>query len=175
MMQRQEFEVNPAVLCREKLVSELDLGRYAGRWYEIAKSKLAWIAWESECGDVTADYTVNRCNGLDVVNSCYNNGRLLRASEATGKVVYPEYPGALHLVFKDSDAKPGHGWYFVVDTDYNSYAIVGSPGKKFMWILGRTPKMSEAKIRMAIRKLQAAGYKPRDPEWGLVIDPKVIV
>ena len=173
-MQWSEPEVNPATLRREKLVYSLDLQRYSGRWHEIAKSKLAWIAWESECTDVVADYKIDACGNLNVVNSCYKDGCLLLAREATGKVVYPEYPGALHLVFKDVDAKPGRGWYFLVDTDYTSYAVVGSPERKFMWILSRTPKMPAHKVRRLVKMLQDAGYPARDPEWGLVIDPKVI-
>lgn len=174
-MQWQEPEVTPATLAREKLVPSLDLARYAGRWHEIAKSKLAWIAWESECTTVSADYRIDSCGNLEVTNSCFRNGGLLIARKATGKVVYPEYPGALHLVFHDADAKPGRGWYFLLDTDYDSYAVVGSPERKFMWILSRTGTMCKGKFARLVRMLQDAGYPARDPEWGLLVNPGTVV
>ena len=174
-MQWAEPIINRETLCREKLVSSVDLNAYSGRWHEIAKSKLAWQLWESGCSHVTADYTASMCNGnpeLKVVNSCYDDrGNLIIAREAKGTIPYPDYPGAIHLRFLDPDAKPGVGWYFLHDTDYTSYAVVGSPERKFMWILSRSKTICKAKFARLVKMFKEAGYDPRDPEWGLLVNP----
>jgi len=55
---------------------------------------------------------------------------------------------------------PFWGDYWIIDLaeDY-SYAVVGHPGRDYLWILARTPTMPEATYREIVARLRAQGYQ----------------
>lgn len=145
-----------------RLAPSVDLSRYAGVWYEIARLP---NRFEDKCaGDVTAEYTPLGKGRLKVVNRCLKgDGRL---SEATGvaklaggrgdtsrlKVRFaPSFLSFLPFVWGD---------YQIIELapDY-SHALVGEPGRKYLWVLSRTPRMDEGTYR---RLTEAAGSQGFD-------------
>ena len=141
--------LGPTALAEEARMTPvpiLDLQRYAGVWYEIARLP---FPFQKKCvHSVVARYAVRDDGRLDVVNECVEeNGQVSRASgvarlaDAKGplsqlKVRFaPAFLSFLPVVWGD---------YWVIDLapDY-SYAVVGEPKRRYLWILSRTPRMPE--------------------------------
>ena len=56
--------------------------------------------------------------------------------------------------------RPFWGDYWIIDlADDYSYAVVGHPGRDYLWILARTPTMAEATFQGIVARLQAKGYE----------------
>ena len=116
-------------------VEELDLNRYAGKWYEIARMP---HSFERNMDDVTADYTLNEDNTVRVVNRGKRDGTFSQA-EGIAKLKYKDaYPVAGE--FRVSFFRPFYGDYRIIDLapDY-SHAVVTSGTMDYLWILSRTP------------------------------------
>ncbi len=148
-----------------RTVAQVDLNRYAGKWYEIARYP---NRFQKDCvGDTSATYTLLPDGSVQVVNEC-------RSVEGTVKRAV----GRAKVADKRSNAKlkvsffwPFYGKYWVLDlgADYE-YAVVGEPSRKYLWILSRTPQMEPAVYESLLRKLEVAGYDPsrllRTPQSG---------
>ncbi|MED5619002.1 lipocalin family protein [Ideonella sp. BN130291] len=129
-------------------VTEIDLRRYAGRWYEIARMPLKQ---EERCRrDVTAEYTADDDGGMTVTNRCVREDGSVEQAE--GKVRMPDtrFPGQLEVAFAPAAMRwwPGAWadyWVLFVDEDY-SMALVGTPERDGLWILSRTPAVETADL-----------------------------
>jgi len=143
------------------VVPSIDLDRYAGTWYEIARLP---FKFQSQCaGDVTATYTLLEDGTIKVVNRCRKQdgeideaeGRAKRASEdgpnTKLKVRFaPAILSFLPFVWGD---------YWIIDLapDY-SYAVVGEPDRKYMWVLSRTAVMEETTLQGILDRATQKGY-----------------
>lgn len=138
------------------VVANVDLDRYAGKWYEIARYP---NSFERGCVGVTADYTPQDDGRIDVVNTCF---------DATLDGPVSSIRGTARVVDTTSNAKlkvtffwPFEGDYWIIDLDEEyRYAVVGDPGRTFLWILSRTPQMDEDTYAGLIDSLPAFGYDP---------------
>ena len=144
-----------------RVVESVDLSRYAGRWYEVARLP---NRFEEKCaGDVTAEYTPRDDGRLKVVNRCRKkDGRttgaegVARPAERGGansrlKVRFaPSYLSFLPFVWGD---------YQIMELapDY-SHALVGDPGRKYLWILSRTPRLDESTFRKLTESARSQGF-----------------
>lgn len=136
-----------------EVVSGVDLSRYVGRWYEIARLP---NRFEKKCADsVTAEYAFRSDGKLDVINRC----RKLNGEFTTAK-------GKAKIVDKTTNAKlkvtffwPFSGNYWILDlgADYE-YAVVGDPSRKYLWILSRTPELEESIYQKILAKMAARGF-----------------
>lgn len=122
----------------------VDLTRYAGRWYEIARLP---NRFQEQCtGDVTATYTLRDDGRVTVVNECRKrDGQTARAEGVARRADEKGPASRLKVRFAPSwlSFLPFvWGDYFIVelDPDYR-HAIVGDPSRKYLWILSRTPGM----------------------------------
>jgi apolipoprotein D and lipocalin family protein len=136
-------------------VKEVDIERYAGTWYEIARFP---HSFEKDLVGVTATYTLKNDGKIKVVNQGYVktlDGRL-KKTEGKAKIPDPKEPGKLKVsffLFFFSD-------YFIMELDKDyQYALVGSSSDKYLWILSRTPRMSEDNLTMLIDKAKKRGYE----------------
>ncbi len=143
------------------VVPDVNLNKYAGLWYEIARIP---NRFQQQCiEDVTATYTVLGDGTIKVVNSCRKEngeideaeGKVKRAGDDTSnaklKVRFaPAILSFLPFVWGD---------YWIIDlaSDY-SYAVVGEPTRKYLWILSRTPVMDEVKLNIILGSAKAKGY-----------------
>jgi apolipoprotein D and lipocalin family protein len=130
-----------------RLVQSVDLERYSGVWYEIARLP---NKFQEKCvGDVTATYTVKSKDRLKVVNQCRKKNGELTTAEGVARRASDEGPNSrLQVRFAPSFLSflPFvWGDYQIIELapDY-SYALVGEPGRKYLWILSRSPQMDEA-------------------------------
>jgi apolipoprotein D and lipocalin family protein len=138
------------------VVAKVELDRYAGTWYEIARYP---NSFERGCVGVTADYTPRDDGRIDVVNTCFES-----SLDGPSRDIL----GSARVVDETTNAKlkvsffwPFEGDYWIIDLaeDY-SYAVVGEPARRFLWILSRTPAMDDALYEDIIAWLPEVGYDP---------------
>jgi apolipoprotein D and lipocalin family protein len=135
-------------------VSSVDLARYAGVWYEIARYP---NRFQRKCtGDVTARYTLRRDGKVDVMNSCSEGGKI-NLAKGIAKVADAQTNSKLKVTF----FWPFYGNYWIVDLAHDySYAVIGEPEREYLWILSRTPKMAESVYGQLLEKIRSLGYDP---------------
>ena len=133
----------------------VDLERYQGRWYEIARYP---NRFEKDCFAVTADYTLREDGRVGVVNTCRKGARDGPAEAAEG-VARRVGPAMLEVKFAPSWVPFGWGdyWVLALEDDYSA-ALVGSPDGKYLWILSRTPTLSGGTLERMIAAAAARGY-----------------
>lgn len=133
-------------------VAEVDLGRYLGRWYEIASFPMYF---QRNCvGDTTADYLLTPDGDVSVTNRCRTGDGF---DEAQGKATAVE--GSRNALLKVSFFWPFRSDYWIIglDTDYR-WAVVGNPNRKYLWVLSRTPKLPQDMLEAALKAASAQGY-----------------
>jgi apolipoprotein D and lipocalin family protein len=137
-------------------VKLVDLTRYVGRWYEIARYP---HRFEEGCSSVSADYTLQENGTIKVLNQCVleDQGGKVKQAHGTAKVV----DSATNAKLKVSFFWPFYGDYWVLhlDPDYQ-YAIIGAPSRKYLWILARKPHLSPSTLQKLLKKLKGFGYDP---------------
>lgn len=135
-------------------VKELDLNRYLGTWYEIARFP---HSFEKGLVGVTANYSLRTDGKIRVINKGYENSLNGKLSVAEGKAKIPDKadPGKLKVSFF---------WifyadYYVLELDAEyKYVMIGSSSPKYFWILSRTPQMDESTYNMLLDKARTRGY-----------------
>lgn len=118
-------------------VDNLDLARYQGTWYEIARLP---NSFERNLESVTATYTIKQNGKIEVINQGFKYGDKKKRIKGVAWVPSTDYPGRLKVRF----FWPFSGDYYVIaiDEEYK-YALVGSPGRKYLWILAKIPDIPE--------------------------------
>ena len=132
----------------------VDLERYQGLWYEIARLP---NSFEEDCEGVTAEYALRDDGLISVVNTC-------RKNSADGPVDVAK--GRARVVNEDTNAElkvsffgPFWGDYWILDLDDDyTLSLVGEPAGRYLWILSRTPTVADDVLAEAIAKLDAFGY-----------------
>lgn len=135
-------------------VPYVDLGKYAGKWYEISSIPQRF---QKGCFCTTAEYSESDKDFLIVENRC-NKGSL------TGKQSYIK--GKAFIEANSGNAKlkvqffwPFRGKYWIIDlADDYSYAVVGHPNRKYLWILSRTPGMDDVLYQQITSRVKAMGF-----------------
>lgn len=138
-----------------EVVRAVDLERYAGTWYEIARYP---HRFERGLTGVTATYTLRADGKIDVLNQGYKgslDGELSRA-KAVAKVPDPDQPGKLKVFFFPLFGAD----YYILDLDQEDYqyALVGSSSMNYLWILSRTPQLDQNTLEKLRSKARSLGY-----------------
>jgi apolipoprotein D and lipocalin family protein len=58
-------------------------------------------------------------------------------------------------------SREGNYWILDLDQEYQT-ATVGTPDRRFLWILSRTPQLEEATYRRLIERARQLGYPVSD-------------
>lgn len=138
-----------------RAVDSVDLHRYSGTWYEVARYP---NRFQRDCqSDTTAEYTLRADGKVQIVNSCRQQDGKTKTARGTAKVADKATNAKLRVTF----FWPFYGDYWVIglNPDYR-YAIVGEPKRKYLWILSRTPEMDEGTYKEALERIRTAGYDP---------------
>ncbi len=132
-------------------VTSVDLGRYAGDWYEIE----AFPNWfQGGCAGSKASYTPRPDGKIRVVNTCQRDGKTVRI-EGTARVV----PGSGNSKLKVSFFWPFEGDYWILDLDPDyRWAAVGAPNRNYLWILAREQSLAPGVLQGIRHRLAAQGY-----------------
>lgn len=143
------------------VVPSVDFDRYAGTWYEIARLP-NWF--QKKCaGDVSATYTLLDDGTIQVINRCRKeDGQMSEAEGKAKRVGIGEPNTKLKVRFapKILSLLPfvwGDYWIILLAPDY-SYAVVGEPSRKYLWVLSRTPTMDETVLQNILQDVKAKGY-----------------
>lgn len=145
-----------------KTVSSVDLKRYSGKWFEIAKLP---NKFQKKCaGNVTADYSLMADGKIEVINSCLTKDGKSDNAKGEAKVVDKQTNAKLEVRFAPAVLSfiPqvwGDYWIIDLDKDYR-YAVVGDPKQKYLWILSRTPQMDDTTYQSILRNIEKMGYDP---------------
>lgn len=132
----------------------VDLDRYAGRWYELARYE---AGFQKGCEGVTADYSLTEAGRVTVINSCRKNGLDGKLQTATGKAKVVD--GSNNAKLRVSFFGPFYGDYWVLDrADDYSWAIVGEPSGRYLWLLHRQPDPGDAKLDALKARAARLGY-----------------
>ena len=132
-------------------VPNVDLARYAGTWYEIARYD-HWF--ERGLVGVTASYTVRPDGRIDVLNRGRQDSLSGSESRATA-TAWVVAPGQLKVRFFWPFA--GDYWIIGLADDYR-WAVVGAPGRDYLWFLHRSPQPAEADVTTMRTVATEAGY-----------------
>lgn len=135
------------------VVAQVDLNRYQGRWYEIASFPLRP---QKNCTATYAEYSLQG-EYIKVYNHCIDstNGKV---KDITGKA-WPENKGdnaRLLVQFFWPFKAPYH--VIALDTANYQYAMVGTPNRKYLWILCRQPQMEPVRRNALVRYASSLGF-----------------
>ncbi|GFE61767.1 lipocalin family protein [Geobacter sp. AOG2] len=119
-------------------VQSVDLARYMGVWYEIARFD---HFFQEGCRGSTATYTLLPSGEVEVINRCVDEKDNSRR-EAKGRAWSVDPQGNARL--KVSFFWPFRTDYWIIDLGPSyEYAVVGSPNRKYLWVLARKPVMEK--------------------------------
>ena len=134
-----------------QVVPYVELEKYLGEWYEIAHLP---AKFQEGCNETTATYTLSKNGGISVLNRCTKDGKMKQAK------------GKAKVVDKNSNAKlkvtffwPFYGDYWIIKLGNNyDYSVVGTPNRKYLWILNRTPQMDDNLYSQIIEYVKSKGF-----------------
>ena len=135
-------------------VTQVDLTRYAGKWYEIA-SYPVWF--QRRCaGGTTAEYTPKPDGSIAVVNTCYDkNGKLIRVE---GSATVVPNSGNAKLKVRFFGPFTGDYWIIALDQKAYSWALVGHPSRKYLWVLSRSKDLPSVTYDQIVAEAVVQGY-----------------
>ncbi|MEQ1930281.1 MAG: lipocalin family protein [Parvularculaceae bacterium] len=132
----------------------VDLDRYLGRWYEIARFE---NSFETNCAGVTADYSRRADGSIGVLNTCRERATGGKARTAGGRAKAVDEAANARL--KVSFFGPFWGDYWILwRADDYSVSLVGEPSGRYLWILARTPIIGADVRAGALERLERLGY-----------------
>ncbi|MBP0465480.1 lipocalin family protein [Roseomonas sp. PWR1] len=140
-----------------RTVGQVDLVRYEGLWFEAARFPTSFQdSARVRCEEVSATYSRRPDGGIGVVNRCSNalDGGAERVAEGVARSVSP---GNDRL--RVSFFWPFFGDYWVIglDPDYR-WAVVGAPGRDYLWVLSRERRMSDVDYAAALAIAAREGF-----------------
>lgn len=141
-------------------VAKVDLNRYAGTWYEIARLPM-WF--QRHCVDSKAVYTVRSDGAVGVHNECVTDTGRINQIEGVATVVDAKTNAKLNVVFDNwfarlfGSSREGNYWILDLDAEYRT-AVVGTPDRRYLWILARMPQLEEESYQRLVEVGRGFGY-----------------
>jgi len=137
-----------------EVVTDFELNRYLGTWYEIARLD---HRFERGLSRVTANYSMRDDGGVSVVNRGYQLSSE-EWEEATGKAYFVGAPDIGQL--KVSFFGPFYGGYNIMELDKDDYqyALVAGPDRSYLWILARSPKLDQETLDALVNIAKMANF-----------------
>ena len=135
-------------------VSDFELDRYLGKWYEAARLD---HSFERGLSHVSADYSLRDDGGVRVVNQGFNTEEGAW-QQAVGKAYFVESADQGYL--KVSFFGPFYGSYIVFELDKEDYqyAFISGPDTDYLWLLSRTPEISDQLKQHFMTEAEKRGF-----------------
>jgi len=142
-------------------VTDFDLDRYLGRWYEIARLD---HPFERGLSQVSATYGLREGGGVQVLNRGYDE-RTGVWKEAEGRAFFIGDPrvGSLKVSFFG----PFYGGYHIIALDQAQYtwALIAGPSRDYLWILARSQRLPPEVREKLLQQAQALGFATDQLIW----------
>jgi apolipoprotein D and lipocalin family protein len=139
------------------VVSSVDLNRYKGMWYEIARLP---FYFERNLKCTSATYTLRSDGKITVLNKGRSIENPDKESSSEGVAWIPDKNSPAKLKVRFFWPFSGDYWIMHLDKDYR-YVLVGEPSYKYLWILARDKKMDDETYKMLLQKAMDSGYDIR--------------
>ena len=140
-------------------VEKVDLERYLGTWYEIARYE---HFFEKDCKNVSANYSIMDEETIKVINKC-TKIQTNEKKEVFGRAYATDFTNSK---LKVSFFRPFYGdyWVLILDEKYD-YVVVGTPSREYLWILSRTSNLDEKNKKEILQKLPTLGFDTSKLIW----------
>jgi apolipoprotein D and lipocalin family protein len=144
-----------------RVVPEVDLARYAGQWYEIARFP---NRFQKRCaGEVTAQYTLQSSGKISVLNRCRLESGEQIAAEGVARVAGKGQPNSILKVrfapaFLSFIPQVWGDYQIIALSQDYTYALVGDPAREYLWILSRSPQMDDATYNQLVDEARAQDF-----------------
>lgn len=135
-------------------VPYVDLKKYSGKWHEIASFPQRF---QKRCTGTTAEYTLSNKGYMIIENRCNKDSSNGKQSHIKGKAFVVQNSGNAKLNVQFFWPFEGKYWIIDLAEDY-SYAVVGHPDKKYLWILSRTPTINDNIYQQIISRVKEKGF-----------------
>jgi len=140
-------------------VAKVDLARYSGRWFEVARLP---NSFQRAGALATADYTARPDGTVKVINTEFSTDRSPKTVEGSASAVAGSGNARLRVKFGGLAAlapmpAEGNYWILALAPDYSA-ALVGTPDRKFLWLLTRTQNPSAATRQRMIQRAAGLGF-----------------
>lgn len=137
-----------------EVVAKLDLNKYLGTWYEIARYP---NRFERDCVGVTATYSLREDGKIRVLNAARLRTLDGPVKTAEGRAWMPDAqtPAKLRVSFFGPFA--ADYWVIALGEQYE-YAIISEPSRRYLWILCRTPQMADDRYHELLQWLTGQGF-----------------
>lgn len=143
-------------------VKSVKLAKYTGIWYEVAKIP---NRFQKQCDrNTTATYELQSDGTLSVINRCIESDGSEDSADGVARVVDTLTNARLEVSFFSILGFHlfwGDYWIIGLDEDYQ-FAVIGTPSRKYGWILCRQPKISDENMEKAFAILRSQDYNPDD-------------
>jgi len=154
---------NSSKLSTLEVVTSVDINRYLGTWYEIARYP---NRFQKDCLNSTAIYSMRDDGKIEVVNRCTRIDDPGKVKEARGKAWIVDTRTNAKL--KVSFFWPFSGDYWIIQLAHDySYVVVGHPERKYIWIMARKPVIERETYHRIIEEIVRQEYNPER----LIISP----
>ena len=150
-----------------KTANSVNLKRYQGKWYELARLP---IYFQRNCAQSEAHYILKADSNVLILNRCLTPDRQWEEVKGTAT---PQIPGKTDKLWVEFDnwlttllpgVAKGEYWVLYVSDDYKT-AIVGSPSRRHLWLLSRTPELDAVKREELLSRARQQGYDTTRLIW----------
>ncbi|WP_374562731.1 lipocalin family protein [Ideonella sp.] len=143
-----------------RTVAQVDLGRYAGTWYEIARLP---NTFERACsGQPRAHYALREGGVLEVLNGCFEADGHERLAHGQARVRPGSHGAKLEVTFLPTWLRwLPIGWadYWILHlADDYSLALIGEPGRRNLWVLAREPQIAPEALAEMVELARGLGF-----------------
>ena len=143
-------------------VSSVDLKRFSGKWYEIARYP---NKFQKKCvGNTTTTYTTKTDGSFAVQNQCVLKDGTIGRADGEAKITDVNSNAKFDMNFASKyksflSTDWDNYWIVDLDADYQ-YAAASDPKRENLWILSRTPEMKDAVYQNILRRVEKLGFVP---------------
>jgi apolipoprotein D and lipocalin family protein len=132
-------------------VADLDVKKYLGRWYQIARNPLPFEPTNCACAQQTLDLVNSE---VTVYNSCNVGGPAGSLIEIRGKAFSQDPINNSKFTVDFGLPQLGQYWIIGVATDY-SWAVVTDPSERSLYVLSKTPELDLQSYTEALKSASA--------------------
>lgn len=138
-----------------KTVDNVDLNRYLGKWYEISRLP---NSFQEGCVCTISEYEMLDEETIKVTNKCREDSARGDLDIAEGKAWVVPNSGNAKLKVQFFWPFRGDYWIIELDKEDYNYVLVGTPSRKYLWILARQPNLDQTIYNKLLKTAETEGF-----------------